>query len=142
MNDTYSFLSKIRAIIASLFILGGSILLGYDYGYTNFDWEVVLSFFYITGAFLIVEKKITLSLLQKLYKNSLYDKLSILLFLLASFLLYDIGYKYNFSLIFQRTFGRFILSALIGVTFGITLILVSSVYELLVVVKNERTNIS
>lgn len=139
MHDE-SLVPRVRALLASLFIILGSVFLVYGYGYSRIDWSIVFTFFYTTVAFLLVEKKISVPPLTRAYENEMYERLSILLFLPSAFLLYKIGYKYNLALMFQDTFAYFISSALLGVGLGLALIIVSIAYELSGVRENERPN--
>ena len=121
--------SKTKVLLSGLFIITGATMLVYGYGYNKIDWVIVFTFFYTTLSFLVVEKKLKIPPLVELYKKELFDKLSILLFIPSSFLLYKIGYKYNIALTFQNTFALFLSSALLGIGLGLALIIVSLPYE-------------
>lgn len=117
-----------RTIVASLMITLGAFLVGYGYGYTRLDPKVSLTFFYITVAVLVAEKKLVLPGLERFYSSTLHEKVSLLVFAPSSILFYEIGREYNLALLFSDTFAYFVFSALIGLSLGLLTITISLPY--------------
>ena len=130
VEETIDIARKLRIVFSSLFFIVGSALLMYSYANAKIDPVVLLTAFYITLATLVAEKQIKFKLFKKLYESKLFERLAVLLFVPASFLLYNIGYKYNISLSFLNQFSTFLTSMLVGISIGLVLIIVSTIYEL------------
>ncbi len=113
----------------TMFLSGVTILL-YDTLKLTYDPQIVAIVTYTMLVVLLIEKRIPLGPLSRIYRSSKYEAVAFLLLLPASYAIFEVGYTYSISILIEERLLTFLYSIMLGMIPTFIYMTVASFYNL------------